>query len=300
MLINPGGKTTLAPGAIGRVCSWGIFVLFLFNVGTGYAASYGDANWENSLLECGDCWGISGVDLGRTLPVVNRWLANVCLEDAKLERTTSKPIMVQEDDYSLCKKGGFFSKTTHLASKTLYWISASTEAIHLHMRLRLAFGPKKLAHDRAATMTDRLEDCLREASEVWARYGINLDIAVDWKADPVFEGAVSPITYVDDYGRSNSETFYFRGFPLKKGEKPRTEKVRQAGFCTMVVHELGHLLGLDDEYEEVQACPDRPFLAERTEPPYSFMERNQSNRQELEFFPRHVARVISPLCKWSK
>ncbi|MGK5083895.1 hypothetical protein WDW37_11385 [Bdellovibrionota bacterium FG-1] len=87
------------------------------------------------------------------------------------------------------------------------------------------------------------------------------------------------------------------------------EPARTREYCNMIVHELGHRLGLPDEYAE-PLCPNRPGVSQESFP-YSIMavpqagllddiipaEMRPSGDDTLEeFFTRSVTRVVGPLC----
>jgi hypothetical protein len=66
----------------------------------------------------------------------------------------------------------------------------------------------------------------------------------------------------------------------------------------MMLHEVGHLLGLNDEYED-KACPDRTFISKDSNP-YSIMDETNEKKKYLDFYPRHIKTIIQPLCPNTK
>jgi hypothetical protein len=89
------------------------------------------------------------------------------------------------------------------------------------------------------------------------------------------------------------------------------EPFRQKEYCLMIVHEFGHLLALPDEYSDPDLCPDREFVSQESSPysamayPYFGIADEAANILAgaggtdltlVEFFPRHLERVVGPLC----
>lgn len=85
---------------------------------------------------------------------------------------------------------------------------------------------------------------------------------------------------------------------------------REQEYCSMVAHEIGHRLGLPDEYAEPVYCRDRQNVSQESLP-FSMMAVPQpaiidsmlgpllpgsSQERVVEFFERHVTRVVGPLC----
>ena len=103
---------------------------------------------------------------------------------------------------------------------------------------------------------------------------------------------------------------YLKGFASSC--KDLCEPARQAEYCNMLVHEFGHRLALPDEYADPM-CPDREFVSQENNP-YSIMAVPQMGMLDVppgflgiegfegldtgmvEFYPRHIQRVIGPLC----
>jgi hypothetical protein len=74
------------------------------------------------------------------------------------------------------------------------------------------------------------------------------------------------------------------------------ESVRQDGVCLVMLHEMGHWLGLDDEYAETAACPSRERIAEEKSP-WSVMDNQYSGWDKIELFARHAKTIFEPMCE---
>ena len=63
----------------------------------------------------------------------------------------------------------------------------------------------------------------------------------------------------------------------------------------MILHEIGHLFGLSDEYEELSRCPNRRFVSIEQE--YTnVMKTVRESFDWMDFYPRHITRILEPIC----
>lgn len=259
-----------------------------------FGERYGSVKWENELLECPKCWGLQEKDRKQAVRLANKWLVRMCLDDAAHKGISEQTFVLEKrKDTTVCREGGALRKTKHQASAVRYWLQKKDDRIWIHLNLRFNVLPKSTSHARADHMLSYTEACLDQFAAIWDRYNIGVKVNIDaHHIKKLAEKTTLDINLIDAEGRSNSENFYFRGM------SPQKERKRQQDFCKMIVHEVGHLVGLDDEYKDSN-CPARPYVATDTKPPFSIMARTSGDWSDLEFFPRHVATVISPLCDWS-
>ena len=134
----------------------------------------------------------------------------------------------------------------------------------------------------ALNWLEQARSCLPAMQAVWQRYGVRLEIPMDSDFHPSSEGAHLPVQEVElggEGGRSHALRFH-----LREGD----------AFCKMMIHEIGHHFGLEDEYVDPD-CPNRPFIStERS--PFSLMANISETWNQLDFFPRHLRSIFGEFC----
>ena len=97
---------------------------------------------------------------------------------------------------------------------------------------------------------------------------------------------------------------------MNRSDQECSESMREKEYCNMANHELGHRLGLPDEYAD-PGCNAREFVSSE-QYPFSVMATPQLGLLDTpsidgiagtdidtglaEFFPRHIKKVLAPLC----
>ena len=213
-----------------------------------------------------------------------RGLVNACLQLAP----AGTEVPVRGTYPSLCRKPK--DKDPGLTRRGTTSYSALVLADGLHLRATVRLNPKalsgSLAEGRAAQMAATARACLPEVRSFWARYAIIFDLTLESTAENPELPADLTVDLVDateDHKagrRSDETTYYLTGSTTDE-------------LCRRIIHETGHMLGMDDETN--RDCPDRPFVASESNP-WSVMDDIWHPLPDLELFPRHIIKVLRPLC----
>lgn len=198
----------------------------------------------------------------------NRSLVSACAKRAPIGRS----IKVRYRLRSVCNQ----AQHTAFGWTASYDLSRRSDGLHIQLGIRFGFAPELPAHDRMNSYWEA-RDCLDKAQNFWRRYGIHLAIASDSELHPSLGEIDHVMTLHPGRGRSDLSNLF----------------VGTSHFCATLGHEIGHALGLADEYPEADRCPDRETVTSQREP-FSFMA--QSHESEVEFFPSHIVQVLEPIC----
>lgn len=118
----------------------------------------------------------------------------------------------------------------------------------------------------------KLEPCLKQAKSFYSSHGLNYEIEKLSSSDE----ADFSVQLIPGEGRSNAVEWY-------EGDIVN---------CSVVIHEIGHLLGLPDEYHEEFTCREEKFSALEFNP-FSFMEYSSSQTLvNLFLLPRHMLAIL--------
>lgn len=168
-----------------------------------------------------------------------------------------------------------------------------SENDELRIRLKIHFAAVGMSPERAEELLGKANDCLSVMKSVWQRYGINWDLSFDSSPVERPRGPEVNVQLFDEVGRSSAYAYYYRGALSDKGRQLASDKW-QYYFCTTMLHETGHLLGLDDEYSDPEV-PDRKYVSSEKRP-WSIMNDHWHHLEVLDFYPRHISTVLAPLC----
>ncbi len=141
----------------------------------------------------------------------------------------------------------------------------------LTLRLREHFVEES-GNRNARAIVEHLRACLPEIQRVFSRYGVQfgLTITTSWeRAAPPNDAMV--VALAEEFGRGDAYHF--------------DADMR----CATLLHELGHHLGLADEYREDGTC--RAWQA----PDASIMSLPNEELEALDFMPRHLQRILAPV-----
>ena len=137
--------------------------------------------------------------------------------------------------------------------------------------------------DSRRTIMHAIRACIPVIQGAWKKFGIDLKIPIaDPKTSSPELASLNSLKIVNDLGRSNSSRIYYKG-----------QAKDSTNLCQLLTHELGHRLGLPDEYCD-KDCPDRKTEADVLEKPTAIM--SAENAPGAMFYPRDLARVLHPLC----
>ena len=254
------------------------------------------------------------------------------VEDCLAAVPGNKNIPVNDSWTSVCRKAGPDGKGgLNQGEESHFSLARREDGIHIGMKIRFNIQPKETKAKRAALLLEKTRACMNDLNQYWKRYAVRLDVEIDSNRSKT-EGAPDyQLALSDRPGRSHSRLHYFKGLEpgptyacfqgclvggtmLKTGTaacEQLCEPVRHREFCLMMLHEVGHLLGLPDEYAEPEACPDREFVSNETMPysvmavpMFGFLDNIQLlgnedvlNLNAVEFFPRHLKKILKPICE---
>jgi hypothetical protein len=163
-------------------------------------------------------------------------------------------------------------------------------------------GPEKMAQveldlffviddglkDKGPEVYQKVAGCFSEVSAMWQRNGIELVIKSKFGTAAEYlkltqgidynEGPFS-ITLLPGIKRSSSRQYYI------EGEDHR--------LCPMIAHELGHTMGLPDEYIEAGTCRQEIF-SEYATAPYNIMA-SPSDLVATDPYPRNIRELLDPV-----
>lgn len=220
--------------------------------------------------------------LERNLP----WALQVC----KREVTPGTAVSLSRADTFPCRKAKGEDGGVVRGATVGYSLRRSTEGIHVETKVRFdldASTESAISPARGVEMMKTVKACLPTIRRVWAGLGLIFDLRVDSNRSPE-RGAPDVTALLIDHApdsakgrRSDQKKYYF--------------DASDGDICTLMLHETGHNLGLDDEYQDDE-CPDRPLIASETKP-WSFMGGRHHDPDDLSLFSRHIRRVLSPLCR---
>ena len=128
----------------------------------------------------------------------------------------------------------------------------------------------------------QIRDCVPAIQNFWSRYNIHFQVNVtDSISNEPMRDHSNLITVDDEYGRSNAAHYHSKGYS-SEGKLS----------CETIAHELGHLVGLPDEYVEEGTCRTLEHQAPEQLNPYSLMDKSYYSFTWLEIMPRHFKTIL--------
>ncbi len=199
------------------------------------------------------------------------------VSECSLRTSEAKTQLINYRFTQLCKKPNLY-----YSAKSNFLIKNRNHQLSLNFKIRLKILPTSTRFQEAEAMLKLARSCVPLNQSVWSRYGVQVNLLFDSDREPQSTDPLIPTRMINFYnyeGRGNAENFY---------------KINEVDFCKVVSHEVGHHLGLPDEYEDV-SCPDRSFVSQEVNP-YSLMAYIYYPWQQLDFFPRHLRTVLGSFC----
>jgi hypothetical protein len=168
---------------------------------------------------------------------------------------------------------------TYLGSLVNYLIQPAAQGFHISLQIGLVMQPFNISSSRAKENLQTVRACIPAIQEVYKRYDLDLDLRIDERKFYEIDSAtVVRVDLIDGKGRSNSGHWYIQDEPI----------------CLILLHEVSHLFGLDDEYED--DCPARKFISREINP-VSIMNSTYRGFPFIDLYPRHIRDIIHPMCK---
>lgn len=233
--------------------------------------------------------------------------ANSAVVGAKASVDTTSP-------KRLCRETSFIVEDEVRSSHVAYDIWKDKNGVQIGMSVRFLTSEKGTS-ERAFKMVEEIAvKCPAKLRSMLRRYGIGFEADFLVIRNPSYFATTAKTVHptitvdlVDAFGRANSGAYYYAGQgDWKKCATCIAKKEACAAgckgdigdeFCSTMAHELGHSLGLPDEYKD-EDCPDRKFLSKDSDP-WSLMDDHAHPWDDVELFPRHIAPIVAPLCKGS-
>ncbi len=202
----------------------------------------------------------------------NKTLVTSCTENA----LSSHVIEVDYNSSSPCRPGVVRS------SSVKYQLFSRSGGISIETKIALAVPSRLTPESRATEMIDQTKACVPLIREVFSRYKIDFKLILEKASD--ITNADHQIILSDEPGISYSDEWHFKE-PFKGDDSE---------ICGTAIHEISHLLGLDDEYKD-KNCPDRKYISDAINP-ISIMKSGHAGWEGIDHYPRHIKTIVQPLC----
>jgi len=240
----------------------------------------------------------------------NRWIVSQCVNRMQDGAVKKVSFSLQQ----LCDRN---RDPPYNGASPAYMLRRNGHRLQLSMRIRMVFpeGDGTTWSHADEMMTD-VRYCTEQLRALWMRYNIDFSVLLDSNKspNPALDEQPRPLMRTLDFPyrscRSNASLICYRGqgeadlidtiaditpVPLPRIDGLAPDRlVARAEMCQTLTHELGHLMGLPDEYDD-DACPDREFVSEE-EDPTSIMNEDE-DWDEWDFYPRHIRSILRPVCR---
>ncbi len=241
------------------------------------------------------------------LRTYNRFLVQDCAEHVK----EGERARVERNAEYVCRERPFILANELRVNRVAYDVWRDKKGIKVGVSVRFMTSEDKPAERELELVEKITATCPEKMAGLLRRYGIGFEADFLVIRNPsVFatnaktEHPEIRVDLVDAFGRSDAAKYYYYGQKYgdcvacvaKKAPCPAacTGEVSDE-FCATMAHELGHSLGLPDEYKDA-SCPDSKTWSTDSDP-WSLMDDTFQPWQSVELFPRHLAAVLMPLCR---
>ncbi len=157
-----------------------------------------------------------------------------------------------------------------------YTLTARENTILLKMTLGIDYQTSSQSTPEIQNRMKGIRSCM---IDFFKRHSIDLEIDF-----PAMSNGNAPVTFLDNADPKTNYDLYNWSFHMNDYELVSPID------CTIVTHEVGHILGLKDEYAD-EFVPDRVIGEEN-----SLMHSSYVAPNHLKLYPRHLQTFLSPLC----
>ncbi len=195
-------------------------------------------------------------------------------------------VKVDYESLSVCKIGG-----RPQGGDVHYRVSPASDGL-ANIRLHLGVAAGNSSVQREAEMIGVVSECIPTVKEYFERSGIHLDLTLRRYLSTMWLDDFDEAIILNDGSPTDLYPFSSHVWYVTNGAK--VDGKIDPGYCEVISHEIGHILGGPDEYLD-KNCPDRPFVSQEIFP-WSIMA-SHSGLDRTDFYPRHIKDMIRPLCE---
>jgi hypothetical protein len=176
-------------------------------------------------------------------------------------------------------KGDSQSQCGHIPHA--YHVARNEGALHIGLKVAFVFDDPSASPEFRAAAQSFVSKCESEQRAFWLRNGLHMNLSTryleaDEESSDEFEHRVK---LRNKTCRSHSGSYCLGAEATDLS-------------CGVFIHEIGHLLGLADEYHEKGSCRSAEFSESAQSAPYNFMASSAIESELLDPYPRNVFQVL--------
>ena len=170
---------------------------------------------------------------------------------------------------------------------TRFQLQREGNRLAILLKIQLQIDPDSQRDGHGPEMIAQTEACTTLVQSVWGRYGI------DFKAEY--------LTDSNDTRASDRKVTLMWGRQPGRAPEQRSNSEKfytgEDSYFQMVLHELGHQVGLPDEYEEDGTCrtASSASVVANDGGSFSIMDSPFGELERKEFMPRHLQTILGPV-----